>query len=122
MEREILGLIEKVKIKGYEIMGLVDTGARRCSIDRELAEKLNLGPILTQRRYRSAHGRSIRPVIEEEITLKGIKKKVKINLTNRKHMKYEFLIGREALRNGFLIDPNKGLIEKKRKRNEISNY
>ncbi|MAG45683.1 MAG: hypothetical protein CMH63_02855 [Nanoarchaeota archaeon] len=107
MGREILGFVEKVKIKGHEVLGRVDTGARRCSIDRELAEKLKLGPIVKHKRYRSAHGRSIRPVIEEEIEIKGVKKVVRINLSNRKHMKYDFLIGREALKNGFLIDPNK---------------
>ena len=107
MERKVLGLVETVKIKNREILARVDTGARRCSIDKDLAEELKLGPITDNKKYRSAHGRSIRPVVKEEIMVKGKKMMVKINLTNRKHMKYNFLIGREALREDFLIDPSK---------------
>ena len=107
MERKVLGLVETVKIKNREILARVDTGARRCSIDKDLAEELKLGPIIDNKKYRSAHGRSIRPVVKEEIVVKGKKMMVKINLTNRKHMKYNFLIGREALREDFLIDPSK---------------
>ena len=107
MERKVLGLVEIVKIKNREILARVDTGARRCSIDKDLAEELKLGPIIDNKKYRSAHGRSIRPVVKEEIIVKGKKMMVKINLTNRKHMKYNFLIGREALREDFLIDPSK---------------
>ena len=107
MERKVLGLVETVKIKNREILARVDTGARRCSIDKDLAEELKLGPIIDNKKYRSAHGRSIRPVVKEEISIKGKKMMVKINLTNRKHMRYSFLIGREALREGFLIDPER---------------
>ena len=107
MERKVLGLVETVKIKNREILARVDTGARRCSIDKDLADELKLGPIIDNKKYRSAHGRSIRPVVKEEIMVKGKKMMVKINLTNRKHMKYNFLIGREALREDFLIDPSK---------------
>jgi len=107
MEKKVLKLVQTVKIKNREILARVDTGARRCSIDKELAEELKLGPIIDNRRFRSAHGRRIRPVVKEEIMIKGKKMTVKINISNRKHMKYSFLIGREALREGFLIDPGK---------------
>ena len=95
------------RIKNEEVLARIDTGARRCSIDRDLARKLKLGPVIGNRKYRSAHGKSIRPVIVEEIELKGKKMAVKINISNRRHMKYNFLVGREALKNGFLINPNK---------------
>lgn len=107
MTKEILGLVEKVRIKNKEILARIDTGARRCSIDRKLAKELNLGPVIGNHRYRSAHGRSVRPVVLQEIELKGKKLIVKINLSNRKHMKYNFLVGREALKDNFLIDPSK---------------
>ena len=107
MKKEVLKLLEYVRIKGTDVLGRVDTGARRCSIDKKLAEQLKLGPVITNRKYRSASGRSERPVVEEEITIKGKTMKVKINITDRAHMKYSFLIGREALKNGFLIDPGK---------------
>ena len=107
MENVVIGLLEYVNIKGTDVLARVDTGARRCSIDKALAEELKLGPVIQNKRYKSALGRSVRPVVEEEISINGRRMKVKINLTNRKHMKYNFLIGREALKNGFLIDPNK---------------
>ncbi|MBI2507690.1 ATP-dependent zinc protease [Candidatus Woesearchaeota archaeon] len=106
-DNEILGLVEKVKIKGREILARVDTGARRCSIDKKLANELKLGPVIGNRKYRSAHGKSIRPVVIEEIELKGKKLIVKINLSDRREMKYNFLVGREALKKGFLIDPSR---------------
>jgi len=107
MSKEILGLVEKVKIKGKEIVARIDTGARRCSIDKKLAKELKLGPVIGNHKYRSAHGRSVRPVVLEDIELKGKKILVKINISDRKHMKYDFLVGREALKNNFLIDPSR---------------
>ena len=105
--KHIVGLVEKVKIKGREITARIDTGARRCSIDKKLAKELKLGPVIGNHKYRSAHGRSIRPVVMEEIELNGKKLLVKINLSDRAYMKYDFLVGREALKKGFLIDPSK---------------
>lgn len=107
MKKEVIGLVEIIKIKNAKISARVDTGARRCSIDKKLAKKLKLGPIIGVRKYRSAMGKSIREVVEEKIIIKKRKLKVKINLTDREHMKYLFLIGREALKNNFLIDPGK---------------
>jgi len=106
MKKEVIGLVEYVRIKGRDILARIDTGARRCSIDRKLAEELKLGPVIDNKKYRSAHGRSVRPVVREEISIRGKNMVVKINLTNRKHMKYNFLVGREALKNEFLIDPS----------------
>ncbi|MBS3151698.1 ATP-dependent zinc protease [Candidatus Woesearchaeota archaeon] len=106
-KKEIIGLVERVKIKGREVVARIDTGARRCSIDKNLARELKLGPIIGNRKYRSAHGRSIRDVVLEEIELKDKKMTVKINLSERGNMKYAFLVGREALKKDFLIDPGK---------------
>ena len=105
--KEILGLVEKVKVRGKEILARIDTGARRCSIDKKLAKGLKLGPVIGNHKYRSAHGKSVRPVVIGEIELKGKKLIVKINLSDRREMKYNFLVGREALKKGFLIDPSR---------------
>ena len=56
-KKEIIGLVERVKIKGREVVARIDTGARRCSIDKNLARELKLGPIIGNRKYRSAHGK-----------------------------------------------------------------
>ena len=105
--REVLGLVEKVKVRGREILARIDTGARRCSIDKKLAKELKLGPVIGNHKYRSAHGKSVRPVVVEEIELRGKKLLVKINISSRDEMKYDFLVGREALKKGFLIDPSR---------------
>ena len=105
-----LGFAEIVKIKGMAIKARIDTGARRCSIDKKLAIDLKLGPIIGKKRYRSAHGRSSRLVVEEELEIGGEKIRVLINLTDRSHMKYDLLIGREALvKDKFMINPGKKL-------------
>lgn len=106
--QHVIGLTEKVKIRGKKITARVDSGARRCSIDREVAKELNLGPVIDERRYRSAAGHARRPVVEEEIKINDIRVKVLLNISDRSKMKYRMLIGREALRKGnFLIDPLK---------------
>ncbi|MAF50474.1 MAG: hypothetical protein CMH64_00110 [Nanoarchaeota archaeon] len=105
-KREIIGLTEEVTIKGKKVIARIDTGARRCSIDRGLAEELNLGPVIDERKYRSAAGHTKRPVVREEIHIDNTNITVLLNLSDRKKMKYRLLIGREALRKGnFLIDP-----------------
>ncbi len=108
VNRDLIGLTERVRIRGKKVIARIDTGARRCSIDREVAKELKLGPVLAERGYRSAAGHSRRPVVEEEIKINGVKVKILLNISDRKKMKYRMLIGREALRKGnFLIDPLK---------------
>ena len=106
VKRDIIGLTEEVIIRKKRVIARIDTGARRCSIDRELAKDLNLGPVLAEKKYRSAAGHTRRPVVEEEIKMNDVKIKVRLNISDRSKMKYRVLIGREALRKGnFLIDP-----------------
>ena len=106
VKREIIGLTEEVTIKNKKIIARIDTGARRCSIDRELAKELKLGPVIDERQYRSAAGHTKRPVVREDIHIDNTKITVLLNISDRRRMKYRLLIGREALRKGnFLIDP-----------------
>ncbi|MBU2639514.1 MAG: RimK/LysX family protein [Nanoarchaeota archaeon] len=106
VKRDIIGLTEEVEIKGKKVIARIDSGARRCSIDKKLAKKLKLGPIIAEGSFRSAAGRTKRPVVEEEIRINNVTLKVLINLSDRSKMKYKMLIGREGLRKGnFLIDP-----------------
>jgi hypothetical protein len=52
----------------------------------------------------------VRPVVNAEITIKGTKIKTTFNIANRKKLKYPILIGREIIKQGFLIDPSKNEI------------
>lgn len=106
MQKKIIGLIEKIKIKNQEVLAKMDTGADRNSIDSTLAAELKLGPIVKTTKVKSSHGSSLRPVIKTEIEIKGKKIKTTFSLTTRKHMKYRVLIGKKTLK-GFLIDPEK---------------
>jgi hypothetical protein len=108
VKRDKIGLTEEVEIRGKKVIARIDTGARRCSIDKEFARELNLGPVIAEKKYRSATGRTRRPVVEEEISFNDAQVKVLLNISDRSRMKYRMLIGREALRKGnFLIDPLK---------------
>ncbi|MCK5140445.1 MAG: ATP-dependent zinc protease [Thermodesulfovibrionia bacterium] len=107
----IIGLIETITIygkkKNKKIKAKIDTGATKSSIDLNLASELHLGPIIKSKMVKSAHGSRVRPVIECEINL--AKKKIisEFTLADRDHMKYKVLVGQNALKKYFLIDPSK---------------
>ena len=100
-----LGLIEKVKINGKEVLAKIDTGADKNSLDITLANKLNIQKSIKTIKVRSSHGRSTRPVIEADLEIKGKKIKTQFNLTDRSHMQYPALIGKNVLKKGFIIKP-----------------
>lgn len=51
-----------------------------------------------------------RPVVELEICLAGITKRIPVNLTNRAGMNYRFILGRTALAVDFIVDVSKKFI------------
>lgn len=107
MEKVTVGLVEKVKINGIEAMARIDTGAEHSSIDKDLADKLKLGPVIRTILIKSASGKARRPVIEAEVKIKGKLIKSRFNIAKRKHMRYKVLIGQNILKKGFLINPSK---------------
>ena len=111
-ERTIIGLIEDIDIFGSngnskKILARIDTGATRSSIDKELAEQLNLGPVTRTKFVKQALGGTVRPIIVVEFKLAGKNLKKEFTIADRSHMKYRVLIGQNALNQGFLIDPHK---------------
>ena len=111
-ERRIIGLIEEIEIFGSngnnkKIQARIDTGATRSSIDKELAEQLNLGPVTRTKFVKQALGGTVRPIIVVEFNLAGKHLKKEFTIADRSHMKYRVLIGQNALNQGFLIDPHK---------------
>lgn len=112
-EREIIGLIEFVTVKGQigkeRVEAKIDTGADRSSVDQELAAKVGLGPITDTVKVRSALGeRKTRIVTDAEIILNGQSFKVPVSIGDRSNMKYGIIIGKDILTQcDFLIDPTK---------------
>ncbi len=104
----IIGSVENVTIIGpheecvYE--GRIDTGATSSSIDSRIVANLDLGPVVSIKKVRNAHGDSLRPVIEVDIVLKNKKLTARFTVADRSKMKYDVLIGRNILKDNFLID------------------
>ncbi|MCA9485537.1 MAG: ATP-dependent zinc protease [Nanoarchaeota archaeon] len=107
MKKTVVGVLETVVISGRKFKARIDTGARMCSIDKRLAKKLSLGPIVRTTKIRSTHGESKRPVVRFPIKIGGRNIKASFNLADRSKMRYRILIGRNLLRNNFLIDISK---------------
>jgi hypothetical protein len=112
-ELPVIGLVEKVMIKGGKksvtIKALIDTGAQWTSIDLNLATKAGLGPIVRTRKIKAASTKktSIRPVVKVHVELVGKTFLAEANLQDRSHMKFPMLIGRNILAGNFLVDPKK---------------
>ncbi len=110
-KKTIIGLKEHVTIlgdgKARKVVARIDTGATKCSIDSSLAKSLGLGPVIREKKVKSAHGISMRALILARIAIAGRKFRVFFTLADRKHMKYSVLIGRNILKRGFLIDPSR---------------
>ena len=110
-DKIVIGPVEMVSIKGLNTSGSfegrVDTGATSSSIDSTIVADLKLGPVLSVKKVRNAHGETLRPVVEAEITLKNKKLKAIFTVADRSRMKYKVLIGRNILKEGFLIDITK---------------
>ncbi|WP_336652892.1 MULTISPECIES: ATP-dependent zinc protease family protein [unclassified Leucobacter] len=62
-------------------------------------------PVHDRRTVRSSSGHAqLRPVVLVEIGLAGRKIEAEVTLTDREEMVFRMLIGREALRQGFVVD------------------
>ena len=124
MDREIVGIVEDVEIKGKETvkaMAVFDTGARMTSVDVKLAAKAQLGPIVktTKISNPSLKGYVRRPVVEATIRIGGKDFDTMVNIQDREHMSFPVIVGRNIITGNFIIDTkkNKELHEKALKEN-----
>ena len=73
--------------------------------------------LLEYRKVRNSGGvAQLRPVIMTEIKLGESSWAIELTLTNRDVMGFRMLLGRQAVRNRFLIDPGRSFIQSRRKR------
>ena len=101
MEKTVVGSVEKVKINGHEILARMDTGAERNSISVELVEEFKLKPSEKIVKIKTSTGKEERPVMKGELEIAGKKIETYFNVTDRSHMQYAVLIGREVLKQDF---------------------
>jgi hypothetical protein len=73
-------------------------------------------PVLTERLVRNPGGREeVRPVIRTTVVWNGRTWEVDLNLTRRDEMGFRMLLGRQAVRRRFLVDPGKSFIGTRQK-------
>ncbi len=71
--------------------------------------------VIDERRVKSSSGVSeLRPVILTTIELLDRSFEVEVNLTNRDVMGFRMLLGRQALRGSFLVDPSRSYYDEER--------
>ncbi len=124
-EKTVLGGVEDVILLPWRIRlpARVDTGAAKSSLDAreikvqdaiiefKLPEKyggvrIRL-PIMGWRHIRTPEGLEKRPIVELEICLGSKRIRTLVNLTDRSMVKYPLILGRNALRENFLVDVNR---------------
>ncbi|GJM39056.1 MAG: hypothetical protein DHS20C19_24230 [Acidimicrobiales bacterium] len=131
IEPVVIGWREWVDLPDLGVTGVkakIDTGARtsalhaiglveldggdRVRFDIRPRQRTRVGmatvecDVVDRRHIRSSNGRTeVRPVIRTQLQLAGVTKTIELTLTNRDEMGFRMLIGRQALRRHFMIDP-----------------
>jgi len=133
--KKILGWREWVDLPelGLSLIAKVDSGARTSALhatDISVVERhtgsyvrfrahsdddkklpMHESPMLETRPVRSSDGEvSDRPVILMRIVLGGEERQVEVTLIDRSIMGHKMLLGRQAIRGSFLIDPGKSFL------------
>jgi len=110
MRKIIVGLVESIKIKGQrdtiKILGKFDTGAERTSIDRTLFSKIGTDPV-GETITHNVHGKTVRPLVDIRLQVKGKNVNVRANVSDRSSRKYKILIGRDVIFPNFIVDVSK---------------
>jgi hypothetical protein len=117
-----IGIAEDVILLpwGVTLPARIDTGAATTSLDaRDLEVKDDIAEFTLPHKYggtkiiipvkhwkaiRSATGRQRRPIVEMIICVGPKKLLTEVNLVNRSKMKYPLIIGRNVLKEGFVVD------------------
>ncbi len=121
-EKMIIGGVEDVILLPWKVRvpERVDTGAAKSSLDAreikvqddmvefKLPEKygglqLRL-PVVGWRHIRTPEGRERRPLVEVEICFGSKRIRTLVNLADRSMVKYPLILGRNFLKEGFIVD------------------
>jgi len=120
--KTVIGSVEEVVLFpwGVKLPARIDTGTGMTSLDvRDLTVKNRVAqfrlpekygnnlislPIIGYCKVRSADSRGRRPVVEIELCVGSKRMRVQVNLTNRSHLEYPLIVGRNVLNQGFIVD------------------
>ena len=111
-DRPTIGYIEEVVVSGTsgstQTPAKSDTGATRTNIDTSLAAEIGAGPIKSMTRVRSGSSKSgaSRPVVDLVIGIGGTQHTVTASVSDRSHMDYPLLLGRDILKH-YQVDVNR---------------
>jgi len=121
-EKITIGEVEEVILLpwGVRMPARIDTGASQTSIDaQDLKIENNIAEFRLHKRYggmrlrlpviewqdvRSSEARDRRPVVEMEFCLGPRRVRTKVSLNDRSMVKYPLIIGRDILKNNFVVD------------------
>jgi hypothetical protein len=121
-DKIVVGEVEDVILMpwGIKLPARIDTGAATSSLDAQelkvedgFAEfklsKRHGGallrlPVVDWRHIRSSEARERRPIVEIEFCIGSKRVRTKVNLNDRSMVKYPLLIGRNTLKENFVVD------------------
>jgi RimK family alpha-L-glutamate ligase len=98
-----LGYTSRVRVSGRDGAATAtaksDTGAKRTSIDTDLAGRIGAGPLVgtTDVRSSTGNGTETRPLVDLNLRLDGKWRTVTASITDRSGMRYPVLLGRDVL-------------------------
>lgn len=99
----VLGYTTRIRINGRDgaeqAVAKSDTGAKRTSIDTDLAGRIGVGPLVGTTQVRSGTGSKTetRPLVDVNLCLNGRWRTVTASITDRSEMTYPVLLGRDVL-------------------------
>jgi hypothetical protein len=120
--KTLIGGVEEVVLFpwGVKLPARIDTGAALTSLDvRDLTVKNKVAqfrlpekygnlliklPVIRHCDIRSSGFRERRPVVEIELCVGSRHLRVQVNLSNRSHLDYPLILGRNVLNLGFIVD------------------
>ncbi|MFT4891881.1 MAG: RimK family alpha-L-glutamate ligase [Halobacteriales archaeon] len=99
----VLGYTTRIRINGRDgaeaTVAKSDTGAKRTSIDTDLAGRIGAGPLVgtTQVRSGASKKSETRPLVDVDLYLDGRWRTVTASIADRSEMTYPVLLGRDVL-------------------------
>ena len=105
-------LLEPVEICGETHIAKIDTGASRSSIDRRLASRLKLGPVIKEKKVKNSHGATVRQIVKTKVKIGNRVIPTTFTLADRKDLKFDLILGKNFLWRGFFIDTRRCDLER----------